>query len=80
MYICYDRDMHSCMIVSYRVEYPSKAGQLDADSHQKLSMTFHIKSMDTAASITAHQVSLYELACQYIWLELFFLVTVIVFV
>lgn len=40
----------------FRVVYPNKAKKLDADVHQKLYMSFYIKSAATSVAMKAHQV------------------------
>ncbi|XP_067935738.1 dolichyl-diphosphooligosaccharide--protein glycosyltransferase subunit 2-like [Watersipora subatra] len=38
-----------------RVEYPAQAKQLDADTHQKLFMSFYVKSAATSEAMKVHQ-------------------------
>lgn len=55
------------VLLCCRVNYPSKAAALDADYHQKLLMSFYVKSVASSESIKAHQVcaspSYCELMC-----------------
>lgn len=45
------------MFLYPRVEYPAQAKQLDADTHQKLFMSFYVKSAATSEAMKVHQVN-----------------------